>query len=375
MPEIQGLLNNLKNSNWWVRKNSIENLLAYPEDSYLAVLEEWLKDDDALLRNSSMEAYRALGANALKSLVPLLKNRDADLRLFAVNLLGDIKDGAVLPRLMDALNDPDVNVRTAAAEALGKIGDERAVDTLASSFDDIPWIAMAAVAAVGKIGGDNALSVLYKRLEKEEYRGITCAAIEQAGNQYSIKYLAPYVHNSNVQEQALKAMVNIAERENTHLTASYLANIIPLLIDLQRSPQDEVRTAAFIALSWAEDISVLPYFINALNDDRLQEYAINGLISLGKKAVPDIINALKTPGNNRIILAKILSMSGESEALLSFANDHDAEVRTESALAIGRLKTPEAEKALLKLTHDPVEEVKTAALLSLKNLRRTLYNS
>ncbi len=370
MQEIQGILDNLKNSNWWVRKNIIENLLAYPEDYYLPVLEEWLRNgDDALLRNAAMEAFRALGGKALKSLVSLLKDKDPDVRIFAANMLGDIKDAISLQALLSALNDPADNVRIASAESLGKIRDEKAIEVLAGLMDDTTWVAMAAIEAIGEIGGDKALSVLYRCLEKEEYRGMTFAAIEKAGNQHCIRHLTPFVdREDDLRGLALKAIVNIADREGIKPMPSYFMSLIPLLIDLQRSTQFELKKAAFIALSWSEDIRGLPYFIDALDNEGLQEYAIKGLISLGKKAVPDTIDALRKPGGNRAVLAKALSMLGENNALLRFADDNDAEVRTEVALAIGCLKTPKAKEALLILEQDPVEEVKAAARLSLRKL-------
>jgi len=377
MQEIQGMLNDLKSSNWWVRKNTIENLLSYSEDSYLFVLEEWLRNgDDALLRNAAMEMYRALGGKAIKSLISLLKDVDVDVRVFAANILGDIKNETAIHALIETLNDFDANVRIASAESLGRTGDEKAIDALAMTIGDVPWVTMACIEAIGEIGGNKALSILYKCLEKEEYRGITFAAIERAGDQQFIRHLTPFVdREDDLRELALKAIVNIADRKGIKPMPSYFMNLVPLLVDLQLSPQPELRRAAFIALSWSEDIRGLQYFITALNNEDIQEYAIKGLIALGKKAVPGIIDALKKQGTNRAILAKVLSMLGGNYALIRFADDDDAEVRTEVALAIGSLKTPKALEALLMLEQDAVEEVRAAARLSLKKFKITSNNS
>jgi len=374
MQEIQEILNDLKSSNWWVRKNSIENLISYPEDKYLTVLEEWLRNnDDALLRNAAMEAYRVLGAKALNSLISLLKDIDDDVRVFAANVLGDVKDATALPALIDALKDNNANVRVASAEALGKIGDKRAVNALAGAIGDVSWISMACIEAIGEIGGEKALTVLNKCLEKEEYRGITLAAIEKAGNQNFIRHLTPFVDKEDdLRGITLKAVVNIAEREGIRPMPAYFMNLVPFLLELQKSPQSELRRAAFIALSWSEDIRGIQYFIDNLNNEDLQEYAIKGLISLGKKTVPGIIDALRKPGGNRVALAKILSMLGEGPALLRFADDHDAEVRTEVALAIGTLTNDRAKEALLRLEQDSADEVRAAARLSLKKTKKEI---
>ncbi|MDO9287610.1 MAG: HEAT repeat domain-containing protein [Thermodesulfovibrionales bacterium] len=373
MQEIQEILNKLKDNNWWVRKNTIENLLAYPEDSYLSILEEWLRNgDDALLRNAAMEAFRTLGEKAVRSLISLLKDKDPDVRIFAANVLGDIGDAEAFSALIPALDDPDVNVKIASAEALGKIGSERAITALAKLIGNTTWVTMAAIEAIGEIGGDNALSVLHKCLEKEEYHGMTFAAIEKAGTHHFIRHLTPFVDKeTGLRELALKAIVAIADREGTKPMPSYFTSLIPLLIDLQHSAQPEFKKAAFIALCWSEDMRGFQYFIDALNDEYLQEYAISGLISLGKRAVPGIIDALKKEGANRVILAKVLSMLGENTALLRFAGDDDAEVRTEVALAIGSLKTPKAIETLMILEQDTIDEVRAAAQLSLRNKKDT----
>jgi HEAT repeat protein len=368
MQNIREVLNNLKAEDWWVRKNVIEDLLAYPEDLYLSDLEKWLRNDDnALLRNTAKEIYKSLGTKALKSLIPLLDDNDNDIRIFASNILGDIKDHGAIPALISALEDSNVNVRVAVAEALGKIGSEEAIEALTKGIEDIPWVAMACIEAIGEIGGSRSLSVLYKCLEKKEYHGITFSAIEKAGDQHFIRYLTPFVdRGGNLRELALKAIVNIADKTGVKPMPSYFMGLVPLLIELQKSPHTDLRRSAFIALSWSEDIKGFPYFIEALNDEELQEYAIKGLLSLGKRIVPGIIDALKNSNINRVILAKILSMLGEGNALLRFADDDDPEVRVEVALAIGDLKTARAKEALLKLQQDDIEEVRAAAGLSLR---------
>jgi len=371
MEEIRVLLNNLKNSDWWVRKENIRKLLDYPEDMYLCDLEEWLRNgEDALARNASMEAYKELGERALGSLIFLLRDEDPDVRIFSANVLGDIKEREALQALVEALDDPDDNVRAASAEALGKIGDANAIHALAESLDDVNWVAMAAIEAISLIGGEDALAVLYECLKNKEYRGMACAAIEKAGDRSSIEYLVPLLDMEDAKEQALQALVSIAEREKIDLSPSLFSGYINELIDWLSSPQDEVRRAAFIALSWSEDVRGLPYFLKACQDDLLLEYALNGLLSLGKKAAPEIVKAMEEPSKNKAILAKVLSMMGEKDSLMLFADDEDDEVRTEVALAIGPLRTPEAAEALQGLSRDRSEEVRAAALLALRNSER-----
>ena len=356
-------MEDLSSADWWVRDDAIRGLLQYPEDRYLPFLEGALKDhDNANLRNGSMECYVKLGVRSLPSLRRLIVNEDHEVRLFAANMLGEIGDKKAAPDLIDAMKDPDSNVRIAAAEALGKVGDPQAVGVLGDALEDEPWVAMAAIKALGEIGGDSALKVLYKCLEKEDYRGITFDAIERAGNENAIRYLTPFVDRDEMKELALRAVVNIADRRRVKLRPEYFINMVPLMMELQNSADPEVKKAAFIALAWAEDLRGLPFLIEALDDEDLQEYALSGILGIGERAVPEIIEALRDTGRpHRNILAKLLSMSGEYASLLRFFDDDDPEVRVEVALALGKMDSAKTAEILSKMLDDPDDEVRTAA--------------
>lgn len=379
--ELEKLLKELSQQNWWARQKTIGKLMEFHEDEYSAFLEEAIRNhEDANLRNSAMEVYRSLGTRAFPSLFRLIRDPDPEARLFTVNILGDIahKDG--LPHLLPALNDTDENVRVATAEALGKVGDKQALDSLKKSLDDELWVALAALQSIGDIGGVEAQDILYECLGKEELQGFAITALGKAGDKLSIKYLSPLLENTDnlfIRDSALEAIIKIAERERTKPGSEDFRNLVPSLIDIVNTPDHEMKRPAFIALCWSEDMRGLPFFLEAVNDEDLQEYAIDGLLNLGKRASHEIIKALKeSTGNQRIILAKVLSMLGENEALIQFKKDEDHGVRTEVAIALGSVNTAASARALLKMLSDPYEEVRLAARRSLDSLKvkKTTYD-
>lgn len=363
MEKIQKLLNELNSADWWARSAAIKGLLLLNEKSYLPALEKALKNhENALLRNASMELYVALGARALPSLVALLKDDDPEVRIFAANLLGDIKDRRAAQDLIRATKDTDSNVRVASTEALGKIGEPEAVAALSEALDDEPWVVMSAIKSLGDIGGERALDVLYGCLEKDEYRGITFDAIEAAGREEAIEHITPFIERDDTREWALKAVVNIAVRAGIRIMPEYFVNQVSHLLALLHSPHPEIRKAAFIALAWSEDLRGIPSFVNALNDDELQEYAISAILAAGEDAVPEIIEALRDPERpQRYMLADLLSMMGEHMALMQFSEDHDPEVRVEVALAAGTLRSSKTDEILRRMLDDPEDEVRLAA--------------
>jgi HEAT repeat protein len=366
--EVQKLLKDLPGQDWWNRQKIIALLTSHHEKDYIAHLEQSIRDhDNANIRNTAMEVYKALGARAFPSLTSLLNDNDPEVRLFAVNIICQIGDKKGLLLLLTSIRDEDVNVRCASAEGLGKIGDSRALGELKKVFDDEPWVAMAAVGSVGEIGGEEALELLYQCLDKGIYREAAVLALEKAGNRYSIAHLTPFFSDRNLKEIVLRAIVRIAEREHVRPQPEYFISLAPLLIETIRSADEEMRKYAFMALCWAGDVMGLPHLIDALRDEDLQEYAIEGLLNIGRKAVCSIVDELKgSSGGHRVVLAKILTMIGENKALLQFADDDDVEVRTEVALALGTLDMERAARALEKMLSDPYEEVRQAARKSLR---------
>jgi HEAT repeat protein len=304
----------------------------------------------------------------------LFKDVDTDVRMFAANLLGDIRDASALPTLIQSMDDSDANVRIASAEAMGKIGDEEALPALEKALDDEQWVALSAIQSLGEIGGRKALSILYACLDREEYQGFAITAIKQAGNKDSIKYLTRFIDMPDHifhRDIALDAIIKIAEKESIRLKPDSLKKIIPMLIDTVKSQDLDSKKSAFIALCWSEDSNGLPFFIDALKEEELLEYAIDGILSLGRKAAPAIVEALKdSREDHRVVLAKVLSMLGEHTALIEFKKDENPELRREVAQALGSVNSATSVRALLKLLSDPFEEVRLAARKSLDRLNK-----
>ena len=73
------------------------------------------------------------------------------------------------PELINKLKNRDSTIRRNAADALGVMGDEKAVDSLIAVLkDDNRFVRQEAVRALGKIGGARALEALTQALVEEE---------------------------------------------------------------------------------------------------------------------------------------------------------------------------------------------------------------
>jgi HEAT repeat protein/CheY-like chemotaxis protein len=95
----------------------------------LAALAPHLAGEALERRLAVAEALGRIGdERAVEPLLGLLEDRDRDVRQAAVAALGRIGDERALEPLLGLLEDRDRDVRQAAAEALGRIGDEVSVE-------------------------------------------------------------------------------------------------------------------------------------------------------------------------------------------------------------------------------------------------------
>lgn len=123
---------------------------------------------------------------AVPALLNILKKGDDLSRFTVATFLAQMKlrdDEAVRLALLDALDDPDLKVRSAAGTALGQVRERRAVPKLIqmanSTERDRGWLdpRIAAAMALAKIGDDDAVAALQKLLPDNELRVNICNAL------------------------------------------------------------------------------------------------------------------------------------------------------------------------------------------------------
>lgn len=103
------------------------------------------------------------------AVIPLLRDKDAEIRRLAVEVLGENRDRDSVRALRDVLSDRDPRVREAAATALGKLGDHDVVPPLLKLLEDpVTRVRTAAAGALGKIGDPRAIKALVRAMERSD---------------------------------------------------------------------------------------------------------------------------------------------------------------------------------------------------------------
>lgn len=114
-----------------------------------------LRSEDANLRNSTIELLAGLPQAVGPHITALLHDADPDVRIFTVNLLGELRHPDVARWLSGVLiEDTHVNVVAAALEVLAEVGAAEALPALKQArlrFADDPFIGFAADLAEQRI--------------------------------------------------------------------------------------------------------------------------------------------------------------------------------------------------------------------------------
>jgi HEAT repeat protein len=168
------LIDALNNDSWVVRENAAKSLGNLALIEAVEPLISLLGDKEWRVRKQAINALGKIGSDeAVKPLLRLLYDGDADVRRNTTEVLACMGDEAFDP-LMDLYMCDDWQIRSKAAECLGKIGDTRAVDyfidTLCSKRkeDRNRHVRGKIVEALGNIGDERAIDVLVDVMDDDD---------------------------------------------------------------------------------------------------------------------------------------------------------------------------------------------------------------
>jgi HEAT repeat protein len=117
-----------------------------------------LRSEDAALRNLAIEALQQLPEAVSPHMEAMLRDADPDYRIFAVNVLGNLRHPQAPLWLQTVVErDADFNVCAAAVEVLAEVGGPEAIpalQALSGRFDE-PFMRFCVQAAVRRIQGND----------------------------------------------------------------------------------------------------------------------------------------------------------------------------------------------------------------------------
>jgi len=124
------------------------------DDDYMVIL-NMLKASNAYLRNKAITFLQDYGDSAKQFIEKLLYDKDRDIRIFAVNILGDVNYEDSRDLLVELIQDEDdINVLMTAVDYLGEIGDIDDIEILENlkyKFSNEPYVSFGIDIACQKI--------------------------------------------------------------------------------------------------------------------------------------------------------------------------------------------------------------------------------
>lgn len=137
---------------------------------------EALADFDKSVREQAMLALSTIGKAAIEPLAEAMKEPRWETRYRAAEALGKIADQKAVQPLIRGLRDNRDHVRYMAAKGLHELGDSDAVEPLIILLkDENVYVRLMAVHALGAMGGRKVTAALNKAIESEQDEKVKAA--------------------------------------------------------------------------------------------------------------------------------------------------------------------------------------------------------
>ena len=343
------------------------------------------------LRSGDTKALLALRAAALAQLKEDLRHPDPELRRGALSALGATSDGSLAPLLAVLLEDKETQVQLRAAEVLGQLGQSSVVPKLLPLLErskSEAVVAVTAAEALDQLGDARGQQALRQAMSGKQDAARLQAAIylSSKGDREAQKMLTSAVSRGKVPEEGALAILtrlaqlgdstakenllsrlnNTTNREQQLTLASTLARIgeargRELLRDTARKPgPQQLRAAALLAaLDEPGDIDLFRDVIS--NSDApapARLLALGGLAYVGATSdLKRLQPLLKQSSDVRLRQAAAAAMLRISDAdpvlaaaqSLSVESDPSWLLRDNAVAALGDLETQSSVNALARV--------------------------
>lgn len=178
---FDGLLTVLRNGEKPDERRYAAYLLRKKAQNPLAIpsLIEALSDVDKSVREQATFTLSAIGKAAVEPLTEAMKDPKWETRYRAAEALGRIADEKAIKPLIQGLKDNRDHVRYMAAKGLKDLGDSDSIEPLIILLkDENTYVRMMSVRALGALGGKRSTDALNAALAAETDEKIRAAIVE-----------------------------------------------------------------------------------------------------------------------------------------------------------------------------------------------------
>lgn len=304
---------------------------------YAAALEPLLQaavDPDERVREVALGGLPLLDdPRADEAIAAALHHSGARTRAAAVRALGHVDRARdVADSLIAALSDTDPWVRYFSCQALARRGDARAVPALVACLDDeAGQVRVGAVEALAQFSEPRAIAALTSAAEgtDPDLKRAAIIGFGLTGNTAALPIIARAMHDPDASTRlvAVSALANLGGPE-----------VFDAIAGATRDPDSSVASAALSVLGGRPEPAAFELLLPLLQEASTSERALHAI-------------AQPVLGRVHAIAAALSSASGEQASLL--------------AAALVRMKTPDANAALIGALSSPTIRTRRAVATAL----------
>jgi HEAT repeat protein len=261
------------------------------------------------LNNRLIEAFRL---SYIAKYTDLVKDNDRSVRRDAAEALGKIGDARAVEPLITALKDKDgILLNTSAAEALGRIGDAHAIEPIVKILKEIDISRVNTVQVALIKFGNSAIEPLIALLNDNNYF-VRIRAIQALGMIRHARAVEPLIatlkdNKRDVRENAAEALGKIGD-----------ARAVDPLVALLKDNEQDVRSSAAYALGNIGGQRAVQELVSALMSEGIAQAKALQQLNWEPESIPDRVHyavALKDKSTliniwehtRRVLLQDILS--------------------------------------------------------------------
>lgn len=397
--EIVLIIEAMGDSEWQVRKEAVAAIAKAADKDKGPIIQQLLdrisKNDNVGRRNAAADLFVQWGKDSVLPLLLNLKKVNEDTRKVVIDVLGEIRDPRAIPSLLtdilgtDSIEETSAgfadNLRSAALEAIGKIGPPEGVKQVVPFLKkENPLLAFSAIKALELMGSPMATPHLIEIAQEKMFKR---AALEALGVISDIKALPCLLadfhsESENIRRVTLKALVTLGlkqEDENRELFRKLFREVYDerdylFLASVVNHADPLLKRSAIRALGWVSEVRSVSILIPLLSEYNLDVVA--ALSEMGHLILPELSKLLerglwedeRTRQAAATIWGEVADPTGVP-FLLDLLKDNVAHVREAAAVALGKIKSKATVLSLMALLKDPYPEVQEAAVASLLKMK------
>ncbi len=364
-----------------VRETLIDTFKEIGGKETVAQLVKLIYHSNFTARNDAMEIMSEIGEPGIPILIPYLKDESEDIRKFIVDMFGVMETPMALEPLLSLKNDPDVNVRSAVAESLGKIGDPRGVETLLELLDADAWTRTYVIEALASFD-DPEIARKILPFTDEENPMITLSSLKtlgSVGDETTVAELLKKLGKKDdfIDSYIILAIGKIVERLDMEISPEehpeLSSNVSIILENLENEDADTSDMAALLLARIHSPATITSIVRFAMHHEEIP-YAVEDILSTpDETAVDAILNEIDLlTAKNLEFFIRCLGNSG-SEKVLPFLykclESEEEEIRMASINALGSIGSLDSTPYIIRMLKDSVGHVRRTASKCLGEIR------